>query len=380
MTNVLINTQLDLECTTFLLNREIPTYRQAYSDRTAWIMACLSELAYLRFDPLMADGKQQAWFLQQISKLVDEQRKESLVKLIELVGYDHQKSREQLENELGVLRMQLVKTFNSNGTQAILVSCEQFAVLAFRGTEATSIKDIKTDANARIKGCDSGGLIHAGFDGAFTEIAMDVQDALDRREAGDKPLFITGHSLGGALATVAAKKLVNPAGIAACYTFGSPRVGDEEWISRFKTPVYRIVNAADCVTMLPPGTETVTLLSWMLGLVPWVGPHLQKPLAALGGYIHGGNMRYLTNCRKGEYDGVRLLYSVSWVYRIKGFMIKKLPFKYFLADHSISIYRKKLSVVARSRNFDDGSKLINASHGLVDNKSHVRQLGRAPLP
>ncbi len=30
-----------------LLDRSMPSYRQAYSDRTAWLMACLSELAYI---------------------------------------------------------------------------------------------------------------------------------------------------------------------------------------------------------------------------------------------------------------------------------------------------------------------------------------------
>jgi triacylglycerol lipase len=179
---------------------------------------------------------------------------------------------------------------------------------------------------------------------------MEIQDSLDNKEAGHLPLFITGHSLGGALATVAAKKLANPAGIAACYTFGSPRVGDEEWISSIKTPIYRIVNAADCVTMLPPGTEIVTVLSWIIGFVPWCGPHLKKRLAIFGGYIHCGNMRYLTNCRNGELNKARLLYSVSLTYRIKGLIFKKLPFRKFLADHSITVYRKKLSFIAQRRN------------------------------
>lgn len=35
-----------------LLDKSLPTCRQAYSDRTAWLMACLSELAYRRFNPL----------------------------------------------------------------------------------------------------------------------------------------------------------------------------------------------------------------------------------------------------------------------------------------------------------------------------------------
>ena len=178
----------------------------------------------------------------------------------------------------------------------------------------------------------------------------DICEELSKDSLKDKPLFITGHSLGGALATIAAKKLSHEGGIAACYTFGSPRVGDEEWIADIKTPVYRLVNAADCVTMLPPGTELMTVLSWMCQLIPSFGETLSSMVLKASGYIHGGNMRYLTNCSSGHYDNVRLLYSVGFLYRAKGWLIKKLPWNHLLADHTIGIYRKKLMVIAEKRN------------------------------
>ncbi|MEI8631797.1 hypothetical protein P4S72_06175 [Vibrio sp. PP-XX7] len=34
-----------------ILEEQLPLYRQAYSDRIAWLMACLSELAYIKFNP-----------------------------------------------------------------------------------------------------------------------------------------------------------------------------------------------------------------------------------------------------------------------------------------------------------------------------------------
>ena len=40
-----------------LLDKSFPSYRQAYSDRKAWLMACLSELAYIRFNPLFPNSK-----------------------------------------------------------------------------------------------------------------------------------------------------------------------------------------------------------------------------------------------------------------------------------------------------------------------------------
>jgi predicted lipase len=351
MANILANSEFELNQVNNLLDKNVPSYRQAYSDRTAWIMACISELAYLKFNPLFSNQKRKEYFLDNIKRLVNENRKSSLLKLIDLVGYDHQKEKEKLETELSLLRMKLLEPFDKNGTQAILISNDRFIVLAFRGTEAMSIKDIKADAKAITTQSETEGRIHSGFKNAFKEVALDVQKKLDEDKFKKMPLFITGHSLGGALATIAAKNLSHKGGIAACYTFGSPRVGDEEWVANFKTPVYRLVNAADCVTMLPPGTETITVISWISQFIPWVGKSLRSwLLSKFGGYLHGGNMRYLTNCPSGQYDNVKLLYSVSLFYRIKGLIIKKLPWKKFLADHSISVYRKKLTIIAQNRN------------------------------
>jgi predicted lipase len=351
MSIILASSESELSDISRLLEKSVPTYRQAYSDRTAWIMACLSELAYIRFNPLFSREKQKEYFLENLSRLVDEKKKIAISRLIDMVGYDHQEEEKKLRSELGILKMQLLRTFDSGGTEAILVGFNDFVVLAFRGTEATSIKDIKADTRAKTIACETRGKIHAGFDAAFNNVRSEIEQELKQEGIRDKPLFVTGHSLGGALATIAAKKLSHTAGIAACYTFGSPRVGDEQWVENIKTPVYRLVNAADCVTMLPPGVETITVVGWLAQFIPWVGKPIRSALLAnFGGYLHCGNMRYLTNCQSGPYEEVRLLYSVSILYRIKGLVIKKLPWKHFLIDHSISVYRKKLKVIAMDRN------------------------------
>lgn len=352
MANIIANSEPELNEVNGLLEKNVPSYRQAYSDRTAWIMACMSELAYIRFNPLFSNDKHKDYFLEHISKLVDENKKSSLVKLLDIVGYDHKQEKAKLEAELDILNMTLIEPpYDAKGTQAILVSFKGFIILAFRGTEATSIKDIKADAKAITTSCESGGKIHSGFKEAFGHVSLDIQKKLNEDTYKSTPLFITGHSLGGALATVAAKKLSHRGGLAACYTFGSPRVGDEDWTDHFKTPIYRLVNAADCVTMLPPSSETITVVGWLLQFFPWIGKPLRSTLLSkFGGYLHCGNMRYLTNCPCGQYENVKLLYSVSLLYRLKGLIIKKLPWKHFLADHSIKIYRKKLKIIAQENN------------------------------
>jgi triacylglycerol lipase len=120
MARILIKSRREQRATELLLNKKIPSYRQAYSDRTAWIMACVSELAYLRFNPLVGGVKQQKRLLEEIVTLVGIHSKQSLEELIRLVNYDHEKEQAQLEAELAALRLELVRSYDCNGTQAIL--------------------------------------------------------------------------------------------------------------------------------------------------------------------------------------------------------------------------------------------------------------------
>ena len=60
---------------------------------------------------------------------------------------------------------------------------------------------------------------------------------------------MTGHSLGAALATLAADRYGNVQGL---YTYGSPRVGDRNFKEDFNVNAYRFVNNSDIVTKVPP--------------------------------------------------------------------------------------------------------------------------------
>ncbi len=337
----------EVEC---LLSKSLPTYRQAYSDRTAWIAACVSELAYLRFNPIFKETAKD-YFLKRVSTLVDQNNIKSLQGLIDIVGYDEELEKQKLKENAEFLGLSLVATFDQNGSQAILLENEKHLFLGFRGTETTSIKDIKSDLRAVTMPCETGGKVHTGFNKAFNQVALDIQTTLNEDRFSDKSLFITGHSLGGALATIGAKKLSHKGGVAACYTFGAPRVGDDEWASNIKAPIYRIVNAADPVTMLPPGALSINFLSWFFSLIPHFGKSVRRVLLSkFGGYRHAGDMRYLTNCATSDHTRVKLLYAVSFFYRIKAFLTQGIPFSKVPVDHSMSIYRNKLKEVANRRN------------------------------
>ncbi|PHR74229.1 MAG: lipase [Arcobacter sp.] len=347
MSNIIAESQEEIENIKELLAKDIPSYRQAYSDRTSMIMACLSELAYIKFDKPLLD-KTKKRLIENVTSLLNEKKSKSIYKLIELLAYDSEEEKNKLISELEVLDLKLAETFDKNGTQAMVVSSNKFYVLAFRGTETTSIADIKADLNAKQTQCETDGKIHRGFKNAFNEVHNDIQNYINEK-LQDKPLFITGHSLGGALATVATKKLKHPE-LAACYTYGSPRVGNEEWMLGIKSPVYRLVNSADPVTMLPPGSDTIDILSLLVKFIPSVGDSLSKKLESnYGGYTHAGYMRFLTNIESGKYADAKLLYSVSFLKRIRAYFTKSMSFKSIPADHSMSVYREKLQYIAFDR-------------------------------
>jgi triacylglycerol lipase len=352
MRNQLVTTPEDYECIKDLMGKDIPAYRKAYSDRTAWLMACLAELAYCRFNPIL-NKRQEKYLFEKVETLSKKMDKRILNDVITSFSYDPAEELKSLEESLASLNLELVKTYDNEGTQAFLAygKDDNYLFLSFRGTESTSIKDIKSDAKANQTTCETSGDIHCGFKEAFEKVHILIQQDLDQERFSTSPLFITGHSLGGALATVAAKKLKHEGGIASCYTFGSPRVGDDEWIKGIKTSVYRVVNAADCVTMLPPGSDLMTGLNVFIKRIPYIGKTVSKTMMKLfGDYMHCGDMRYLTNCPSGQFAEVSLLFYVSLFYRIKGFLYKQLPWKSFLSDHKMTVYRKKLEVIAKRRN------------------------------
>ncbi len=100
------------------------------------------------------------------------------------------------------------------------------------------------------------GKVHRGFLGAFEEVS-DRLDAIIRAKTPRQRVWLTGHSLGGALATLAAAHL-EPSMIDGVVTFGSPRVGDRAFVACLpESKIARYVHRDDWVTTVPP-----TILSY----------------------------------------------------------------------------------------------------------------------
>jgi triacylglycerol lipase len=167
--------------------------------------------------------------------------------------------------------LQIIANDNAGGsgllkihTRGVIVKGHGAVIMAFAGTDplvpANWISDFDVGLNVAFNtGSGRGvtpGPVHRGFDRAFDAVSDQVTLALAER--GTEPLLITGHSMGGALAVVAADHCLAENGVraTAIYTFGMPRVGDEAFATRYNDSLgattYRLVHGDDIVATVPP--------------------------------------------------------------------------------------------------------------------------------
>ena len=279
-------------------------------------------------------------------------------------------NKRRVYDELADAGFEFVIFFDTLVTQGYLAShpgtagLGQFAVLAFRGTEK-DWADILTDVAIfksslpdelypALVASETGQprvpyRAHTGFiyslkvawgvaiDGFSPKGNMKapkwygakgVSDALfdivEENKCRDIPVFMTGHSLGGALAVLAAC----PRPPAMLYTFGSPRVVDSKLacaLDQRNIPVFRVVNSTDIVPRVP---------------------------SSIWGFRHFGKLVYLT--RKGkcvEGRKAQFRFIVGTIFTWIGLLFMALPFNWvagglrpkIFSNHKISEYVRKLT-------------------------------------
>lgn len=346
----------------------LPTNRAAYSDRMAYVLGEMSGLAYFPYegvDGILSDAAKEA--AQIILRDKGKDLEQFLAGFAEKLYSNKDSNLKAFKAILKEAGFEYVSHFDKATTQGFLcrhtVADEPaYLVLAFRGTEK-KIDDWLTDAQA-VPTQKDGYRVHTGFYKAFNLIKDDIRIALKKKACLDKdgkrlPLYITGHSLGGALALLATKYIAPDDG-GACYTYGAPRVGDYEFFFNIKTPVYRVVNSSDIVPRVPLGAfnqlliRVVKGLGWLLGAIPQIKSvflWLEQELDKLNGYRHYGDLRYLTDVQGGRFHEVRLVYNPPGLDRMQWFW-KHLKASIFkpVKSHSCVLYRKKLVEVANMRN------------------------------
>lgn len=192
-----------------------------------------------------------------------------LAKACELAYLDEPAALAAFRTELG-LEARLISVDN---TQVYLASDAGSLVVAFRGSQSpTSLDGLKdwllTNANnllivpeGRI-GTDFaaagvGARFHRGFMQSLAEVWDPLVAAVQAaQDASERPLWVTGHSLGGALALLAAWRFQRRfIPVHEVVTFGAPMVGNAPAATAFEQDfagrIFRYVDIEDPVPLLP---------------------------------------------------------------------------------------------------------------------------------
>ena len=182
------------------------------------------------------------------------------------------------------------KLFDGQSTQCYVAQNDNFVIVAFRGTQIYKpgtqqnlldllrdmINDVYVDLQFQLVDSGQGGYVHQGFKKGLDEIWDNLAQDLNqlKTENSSRTFWFTGHSLGAALATLAADRYGSVRGL---YTFGSPLVGDGAFANDFSVNTYRFVNNNDLVTKIPP-----------------VGNYKNQNLP-IGNYSHVGQLKYISS-------------------------------------------------------------------------------------
>ncbi len=202
--------------------------------------------------------------------------------------------------------------YNNDGSQAYSFANDRDIVIAFRGTEPNEWNDIKADMDATKALAETVGHVHRGFKKEVDDLWPQLEEMLVANKTNlAKKLWFTGHSLGGAMASICAGRCLlshidtQPEQV---HTFGSPRVGTKRYINHAKIDYYRWVNNNDIVPKSPP--------AWL-------------------GYRHSGEEVYLDSNGKIKNLNAVERRTDMWKGLVAGFKRKQLD---YFSDHSIDLY------------------------------------------
>jgi hypothetical protein len=172
-------------------------------------------------------------------------------------------------DQLG-LKARLISVDN---TQVYVAESDKVVVVAFRGSQAPNTLDglkdwLLTNANNDLilpegqigtdfAAAGVGARFHRGFLGALEDVWQPLFSTVDAAmKSSERPLWITGHSLGGALALLAAWRFQrNFIAVHEVVTFGAPMIGNDAaaraFEQEFSGKIFRFVNFEDPVPLLP---------------------------------------------------------------------------------------------------------------------------------
>lgn len=198
-----------------------------------------------------------------------------------------------------------------------VASDERAAYLVFRGTKLHLESDelFRRTLQAWLANLDfsqvaepGGGMVHRGYARELDGLGPRLGEMVRDHALGGKPIYVTGHSAGGALATLAAQRLhALGADVRAAVVFSAPRVGDRAFAASYAVPLLRIEHRHDLIPHLPlpPSLARVLgrhLLDPLVDATGWLGPLLAGARFGASEYVHAGELLYD--------DGASALYRV----------------------------------------------------------------------
>jgi triacylglycerol lipase len=180
--------------------------------------------------------------------------------------------RDKVEQVCGLFDLHLIEIIANDSdsgfellplhTRGVIAEGHGATIVAFAGTDplipVNWITDFNVGLRFRFNERVTPPLLHRGFETAFKSVASDVTRVLASR--GETPVLVTGHSMGAALAVIAADHLLSEQNLraTAVYGFGVPRVGDQDFASRYNetlgSTTYRLVHGSDIVGSVPPSS------------------------------------------------------------------------------------------------------------------------------
>lgn len=206
-----------------------------------------------------------------------------------------------------------VKLISRDGAEVLIAKDRNDLWFAFRGTEPSKINDVMADLKVFRNAAKAGGKVHSGFQEEVNDLWMDVLKELEHNDQLKvrKDVYMTGHSLGAAMATISATRYIPH----ELFTFGSPRVGGPRFIKNIKCPHYRFMNNNDIVCRIPP--------AWL-------------------GFRHHGEMIYFNA------EGARQP-KPTWKDLFKGILNSWKRWKFFdgIVDHGMPNYVKAIESISK---------------------------------
>ena len=249
---------------------------------------------------------------------------------LSLIAYQSRSTAGEIAAQMGLPD---VRFYDRDGAQAYIFGNETDAIVTCRGTEPHEWNDLQADLDAVTAVAETVGRVHRGFKREVDDLWPRLEQAL---VGNTRTLWFTGHSLGGAMATICAGRCVmstissNPR---ALFTYGSPRVGNRRYVNYVRLEHYRWVNNNDVVTRVPP--------AWF-------------------GYRHNGKEIYLSSRGKIR----RFSDWFRFRDRMRGLMGGLLRWEIdYLSDHYMTEYLKHIARAAaeeersgKKKQFDPGMR------------------------